>query len=126
MISLLEESEENDDDLFYYGKEITLSQDLFPVKENEYVKRLYDQNGNEYTLGQKLKLVDNIQFLYDIGYKNIIKLDIIDYQENKLVIPDEYLTLPSFRKDYDTEKVKCLCDIKIYIPFIYAEESKRY
>ena len=105
LISLLEESEENDDDLFYYGKEITLSQDLFPVKENEYVKRLYDQNGNEYTLGQKLKLVDNIQFLYDIGYKNIIKLDFIDYQENKLVIPDEYLTLPSFRKDYDTEKV---------------------
>ena len=109
LISLLEESEENenenDDDIFYYGKEVTLSQDLFPVKENEYVKRLYDQNGNEYTLGQKLKLVDNIQFLYDIGYKNIIKLDFIDYQENKLVIPDEYLTLPSYRKDYDTEKI---------------------
>ena len=69
------------------------------------MKRLYDQNGNEYTLGQKLKLVDNIQFLYDKGYKNIIKLDFIDYQENKLVIPDEYLTLPSYRKDYDTEKI---------------------
>ena len=103
LISLIEENEK--DDIFYYGKEIILSEELFPVKENEYISRLYDQNGNEYTLGQKLKLIDNIQFLYDIGYKNIIILNYIDYKENKLLKANEYINLPSYRSDYDTEKI---------------------
>ena len=104
-LSLLEENnEEKEEEKYYYGKVIILSQNLFPIKENEYVIRLYDDKGNDYEIGQSLKLVDNIQFLYSIGYKNKIVLDFIDFQEEKLLIPYEIIYLPSFRSDYSTEK----------------------
>ena len=69
-LSLLEENdEEKEEEKYYYGKEIILSKNLFPVKENEYIKRIYDNKGNDYEIGQSLKLKDNIQFLYNKGYK---------------------------------------------------------
>ena len=100
---LLDKPEDNE--IFYYGKIIILSDELFPIKENEYIIRLYDDKGNNYTLGQTLKLVDDIHFIYDIGYKNKIILDMIDYQETKFLIPKEQIYLPSFRKDFSTEKL---------------------
>ena len=42
--------------------------------------------------------------MYDISYKNMIILDFIDYIEEKLIIPSDYLYLPAFRKDYSSEK----------------------
>ena len=105
-LSLLEEyDEEKQEEIYYYGKEIILSQNLFPIKENEYVSRLYDDKGNNYEIGQTLKLLDNIQFLYNKGYKNKIVFDFIDYQEQKLLIPNEIIYLPSFRSDYSIEKI---------------------
>ena len=102
--SFLEEDDKNNE-IFYYGKEIILSEDLFPLKENEYIIRLYDDKGNNYDIGQTLKLVDNLQFFYDIGYKNRIILDFMDYKEEKLLIPNEILSLPSIRTDNAYDKL---------------------
>ena len=68
------------------------------------MERLYDSKGNDYEVGQIIKLVDDISFLYDIGYKNKIILDFMDYAEEKLLIPSEYLTLPSIRTDFAGDK----------------------
>ena len=103
-LSLLEEKEEKEVK-YYYGKEIILSKDFFPVKENEYVKRLFDEKGKEYKVGQSLKLLENIRFLYDKGFKNKIILDVIDYQEDKLIVPNEPIYLPTFRSDHSTDKL---------------------
>ena len=102
-ISFIEEDEE-EKDIFYYGKEITLLKDYFPIKENEYIIKIYDQKGKEYKIGQKIKIAEDIQFLYEISYKNKIVLDFVDYKENKLLTPEEVLYLPSYRNDYSTEK----------------------
>ena len=102
-ISLL--GEEEQEKIFYYGKIIILSNEIFPIKENEYIIRLYDNKGNNYTLGQSLKLTNNIQFLYDIGYKTKIIFDYIDYQETKYLIPNDFIVLSSFRKDFSTQKL---------------------
>ena len=103
-LSLLEEKEEKEVK-YYYGKEIILSKDFFPVKENEYVKKLVDEKGNEYKIGQSLKLLENIRILYDKGFKNKIILDVIDYQEDRLIVPNEPIYLPTFRSDHSTDKL---------------------
>ena len=89
---------------FYYGQVITLSEELFPIKENEYIAKIYDNNGKEYTLGENIKLVSNIEIFYDISYKNEIIFDFGDYEIKNLVIPSDDLYLPAFRKDYSIEK----------------------
>ena len=104
LVSLLLDKDD-DKEIFYYGKEIILSDELFPIEENEYIIRLYDDKGKNYTVGQTLKLVDNISFFYEIGYKIKIIFDMIDYQEIKYLIPNEIIYLPSFRKDFSTTKI---------------------
>ena len=89
---------------YYYGQSLTLSQSLFPVKDNEYVVKIFDQQGNNYKLGETIKITKDIEFDYLISYKNKIIFDFSDYMEEKLIIPDDYLFLPSFRKDYSREK----------------------
>ena len=101
-ISFLENNEEKE--IYYYRKIITLSQNLFKLKENEYISKIYDQNGNEYNINDNIILTTNMIFNCQIGYKNKIVFDFIDYKEEKLIIPDEYLYLPSFRKDLSIEK----------------------
>jgi hypothetical protein len=66
-ISFIEE-DQNGEEIYYYGKEIILSQELFPVKENEYIIKIYDQKGNNYIIDQKVKIIEDIQFFYDISY----------------------------------------------------------
>ena len=102
-ISFIEE-DQNGEEIYYYGKEIILSQELFPVKENEYIIKIYDQKGNNYIIGQKVKIIEDIQFFYDISYKNKIILDFVDYQENILLTPEESIYLPSYRKDFSIKK----------------------
>ena len=89
---------------YYYGKSLTLSQSFFPLKDYEYVIKIYDKEGNNYNLGETIILKKDIEFMFDISYKNIIILDFIDYIEEKLIIPTDYLYLPAFRKDYSSEK----------------------
>ena len=92
------------EEIFYYGQLLTLSQNLFPVNDNEYVIQIFDQQGNNYNLGETITLTEDIEFNYLISYKNKITFDFIDYKEEKLIIPDDYLYLPSFRKDYSSDK----------------------
>ena len=58
----------------------------------------------EYTLGENIKIVSNIEIFYDISYKNEIIFDFGDYEIKNLVIPSDDLYLPAFRKDYSIEK----------------------
>ena len=103
LISFIEE-DENDEEIYYYGKEIILSKELFSSKENEYINRIYDQKGNNYIIDQKVNIVEDIQFFYEIAYKNEIILDFVDYKENILLKPDESIYLPSYRKDFSIKK----------------------
>ena len=103
MISFLEETKLYNES-YYYGKSLVLSQDLFQIKSNEYVSRIFDQNGNYYEIGQTITLTTNIEFNYIVSYKNKIIFDFIDDTVENLIIPDDYLYLPSFRKDLSSEK----------------------
>ena len=103
LISFIEE-DEKEEEIYYYGKEINLSKEIFPLKENEYINKIYDQKGNTYIIGQKINIIEDIRFFYDISYKNKIILDYVDYQENILLTPEEAIYLPSYRNDYSTEK----------------------
>ena len=89
---------------YYYGQSITLSQDLFKVEVNEYITKIYDKQGNNYKLGETIKLTKDTEFMYQISYKNNILFDFVDYQEEILIIPGDYAYLPSFRNDYSKEK----------------------
>ena len=100
--SFLEETEK--EEIYYYGKSLSLTETLFKVKENEYITKIYDKEGNNYSLGETIKLKSDIEFIYLTSYKNKIIFDFIDYIEEKLVIPDDYLYMPAFSQNYSTDK----------------------
>ena len=103
MISYLEETKVNNES-YYYGKSLILTQDLFPIKNNEYVSKIFDQNGNNYNINQTIILKTDMEFDYIVSYKNKIIFDFIDDIVENLIIPNEYLYLPSFREDLSSEK----------------------
>ena len=92
------------EEIYFYGKTLTLSQDIFIIKDKEYICQILDNKGNNYTLGETIKLKEDIDFTYYISYKNKIIFDFIDYIEEKFIIPNDYLFFPAYRRDYSTEK----------------------